>query len=318
MERYQKKALAKNRNGLTSFRSNWQLYIMALPAIALLFMFNYMPMFGTIIAFKKYKVLKGILGSDWANPWYRNFKLMFRANGGAVVAIKNTLILNLMFIAIGTIVSLALALMLNELRSRFFKKITQSFIFLPYFISAVVMGLFANALLSIEKGTINNIRTFFGFARIDFYSNAKMWPGILLAFHIWKNGGYGAVVYIATIGGIDSSYYEAARIDGATRWQETRYISLPLLRPTVIVLTLLSIGRIMNSDFGFFYMLVGDNPLLYPTADVIDTFIFRALRNTGDMGVSSATGLFQSTVSFILVLTSNMLARKIDKDAALF
>ena len=318
MERYQKKALAKNRNGLTSFRSNWQLYIMALPAIALLFMFNYMPMFGTIIAFKKYKVLKGILGSDWANPWYRNFKLMFRANGGAVVAIKNTLILNLMFIAIGTIVSLALALMLNELRSRFFKKITQSFIFLPYFISAVVMGLFANALLSIEKGTINNIRTFFGFARIDFYSNAKMWPGILLAFHIWKNGGYGAVVYIATIGGIDSSYYEAAQIDGATRWQETRYISLPLLRPTVIVLTLLSIGRIMNSDFGFFYMLVGDNPLLYPTADVIDTFIFRALRNTGDMGVSSATGLFQSTVSFILVLTSNMLARKIDKDAALF
>ena len=303
---------------LLRFQSGWQLYVMALPAILLLVAFNYMPMFGTVLAFKRYKPLQGIFGSAWMNPLTRNFQVLFRNSPAAINAITNTLYLNFLFIVVGTLFSIALALAFNEVRHRTFKKITQSISFLPYFISTVVLGIFASGLMNYENGAINSMLAAFGIDKIPFYTSPQLWPAILLITVIWKGAGYNSVVYLATIAGIDAELYEAAKIDGASRWEEMRYISLPMLRPTIIVLTLLSIGRIMNADFGLFYNVTQDMPSLYSTTDVLDTFIYRALRKTGDVGISSATALFQSLVSFVLVVVSNFVARRIDDSAALF
>ena len=313
----QKKPRSKGA-ALRRIHDHWPMFLMALPAVALLFCFSYLPMFGTLIAFKRYKVRQGILGSKWMKPLFRNFEILFRKNSQAVVAIRNTLGLNLMFIVVGTVFAVLLALMFNELNSRRYKKLAQSLSFLPYFISTVVVGIFVSSLLSYENGTINALIASFGGARINFYARPELWPGILLITNIWKGAGYSSVVYLAAISGIDATFYEAARIDGAGKWQEIRYITLPLLVPTITVLTLLSIGKIMNADFGFFYNVTGDNPNLYATTDVLDTFIYRTLRQTGDMGISSAVGLFQSSVSLVLVLLSNWAARRIDEGSALF
>lgn len=226
--------------------------------------------------------------------------------------------MNLLFIVCGTVFALALSLAFNEISNKYIKKLTQSFSFLPYFISTVVVGIFVSGLLSYENGVINRIVTSMGGEKIAFYMEAKWWPMIMVLVNIWKGAGYSAVVYLATISGFDNSYYEAAKIDGATRWQQIRYISLPLLKPTVITLTLLSVGKIMNADFGLFYNVTGDMPTLYATTDVLDTYIYRALRQLGDIGISSATGFFQSVVGFVLVICSNWVARKYEEDAALF
>ena len=314
------RARTKNRltTSLRQVLSSWQLYVMALPTAALLFAFSYMPMFGTLLAFKRFRIKDGILGSPWMNPLLRNFEILFRPNSAAVNAIKNTLVLNLMFITVGTLFALALALMFNEIRHKRYKKITQSLTFLPYFISTVVVGIFAAGLLGYDNGVINSLLSSMGMQRIAFYMEPGYWPWILLVVNIWKGAGYSSVVYLATIAGIDSSYYEAAQIDGASKWNQIRYISLPLLRPTVIILTLLAIGKIMNADFGLFFNVTGDMPAIYSSTDVIDTFIYRTLRKTGDIGISTAVGLFQSAVSFALVLLSNWAARRVDDSAALF
>lgn len=300
-----------------AFRSNWQLYLMALPAMAFLFCFAYLPMGGLVIAFKKFNFRKGIWGSDWVDPWYKNFEILFK-NGSALTAMRNTVCLNLLFIAVGTIFALALALAFNEVSGKVFKKITQSVTFLPYFISTVVVGIFVSGLLNYDNGVINRVITSLGGEKISFYMEAKWWPLILLLVNVWKGAGYNAVVYLATISGIDSSFYEAAEIDGATKWEQVKYISLPLLKPTVIIMTLLAVGKIMNADFGLFYNITGDMPTLYSTTDVLDTYIYRSLRQLGDIGISSATGFFQSVVGFILVMVSNWVARKYEEDAALF
>lgn len=302
----------------STFSQHWQMLLMALPAVALLFMFSYMPMFGTLIAFKRYKVKLGILGSKWMDPLFRNFEILFRPGSQALIAIRNTLFLNLMFIVVGTVFAVFLALMFNELTRPGYKKLSQSLSFLPYFISTVVIGIFVQALLGYENGTINALIASAGGEKINFYAKPKLWPAILLIVNIWKGAGYSSVVYLAAITGIDGTLYEAARIDGATKRDEIRYVTMPLLVPTITVMTLLAIGRIMNADFGFFYNVTGDNPNLYATTDVLDTFIYRTLRKTGDMGISSAVGLFQSSCSLILVLISNFAARRIDESSALF
>ena len=296
----------------------WPLYLMLLPCIIYYALICYVPMAGSVLAFKDYSFKKGIWGSPWIDPIFKNFEILFKNNSAALQAIRNTVLLNLLFISVGTIFALALSLAFNEIQNKYLKKITQSFSFLPYFISTVVVGIFVSGLLGYDNGVINRIITAFGGEKVAFYMNAGYWPVILLIVNIWKGAGYSAVVYLATISGIDSSYYEAAKIDGATRWQQTWYISLPLLKPTVITLTLLSVGKIMNSDFGLFYNVTGDMPTLYATTDVIDTYIYRALRQMGDVGISSATGFFQSIVGFVLVLISNKLANMYESDAALF
>lgn len=311
--------MKKKRSGLSAapFRRNIPLYLMALPAIALLFMFSYMPLMGLLVAFKEYSFSGGIFGSPWIDPWYKNFEILFN-NANAFTAIQNTLILNAMFIVFGTAFALLLALSFNELRSQKLKKVTQSLSFLPYFISTVVVGIFVTSLLGFDTGSVNGMLEAMGMEKVAFYMEPKYWPAIMVIVNIWKGAGYSAIVYLAAITGIDTSFYEAAEIDGATRFRQILHITLPLLRPTIIVLTIMSVGKIMNSDFGLFYNVTGDMPPLYPTVDVIDTYIYRALRKMGDIGISSATGFFQSVVGFVLVLLSNKLANRIEQGSALF
>ena len=298
---------------------NWQLYLMALPCMALLFAFAYMPMAGLTVAFKRVTDLTlGIYGNPWANPWYKNFELLFRGNPAAFSAMRNTLLLNMLFISVGTVFALMLALSFNELRNPFYKRFTQSLSFLPYFISTVVVGIFVSGLLAYDTGSFTVLLGKITGEKIKFYMEPKYWPWIMLTVNIWKGAGYSAIIYMASISGIDPEFYQAASLDGATRFQQVWFITLPLLIPTVIILTILSIGRIMNADFGLFFNVTKDIPSLYPTMDVLDTYIYRALRKSGDIGISSATGFFQSVVSFVLVIISNKIADKVEKGSALF
>lgn len=298
-------------------KTNYSVYLMAFPAMLLLFIFAYMPMFGLLVAFKNYNFTKGIIGSEWATPILNNFNYLF-TQSESLRAVKNTLFLNLMFIVSSLIFEIGLALLMNEIVNQRIRKIIQSITFLPYFISWIVVGVFAYNMFNNDFGAINSILHSVGLNKFDFYGTPEIWPIILVLVARWKVTGYGSIIYMATLTGIDSMLYEAAKIDGATKIQQIRYISLPMLKPTVVILVLLSVGRIMNADFGLFYALTGGSPMLYSTTDVIDTFVYRSLRTTGDIGMASASGFMQSISSFVLVLGSNLIARKVDKDAALF
>ncbi len=296
---------------------NRQLYILAVPAMLLLFLFNYMPLFGLVIAFKNFKAADGIFGSEWASPLFVNFKFLISSEQ-AIRAIRNTIFLNALFITIGTVAAVTFALLLNEMAGKWFKKLFQTLTFLPYFISWIVVGVFAYNIFNSEYGSLNNLLVSMGMEEMSWYSTPGVWPVILVFIYIWKSLGYGSVIYMASLSGIDTSYYEAAEIDGATKMLQIRYISLPMLRPTIIILTLLSLGKIMNADFGMFYAIVGDASMLYPTTDVVDTFVYRGIRVTGDVGMASAAGFFQSIISFVLVIGSNAVVRRIDQDSSLF
>lgn len=306
------------RNGvIRELVRNRQLLLMFLPVATLLFLFNYLPLSGLIIPFKNFDFSKGIWGSDWMHPLLNNFDYILSSDA-AYRAVRNTILLNALFIGVGLVFEVGFALMLNELRNKYFKRITQSLTFLPFFISWIVVGVFTYNLLNFENGALNRVLEWFGLQSVDFYSKASWWPLILTIAVRWKVTGYGTIVYLAALTSVDNSYYEAASIDGATRWQQMRYISIPMLKPTIMILTLLAIGRIMNADFGMFYAMVGDASLLFPTTDVIDTLVYRSLRKSGDIGMASAAGFLQSVVAFVLILVSNYAARKVDRDSAIF
>jgi putative aldouronate transport system permease protein len=316
-ERSTRTVLHRKSGVLRDLYRNRALLVMFLPFAILLLLFNYLPMAGLVIAFKDFDFSKGIFGSAWMDPLLNNFEYLFSSDA-AFRAIRNTILLNALFIVVGLVFEVGFALLLNEVRNKYFKKVTQSISFLPFFISWIVVGVFSYNLLNYESGSINRLLEWLGFQGIDFYNAPGLWPLILTIAIRWKATGYGTIIYLAALTSIDNSYYEAAAIDGATRWQQIKYISIPMLRPTIIILTLLAVGRIMNADFGMFYAMVGDASLLFPTTDVIDTFVYRSLRKTGDIGMASAAGFLQSIVAFVLVLTSNYAARKIDKDSAIF
>lgn len=307
----------KSNGVIRELLRNRTLLLMFLPVATLLFLFNYLPLAGLVIAFKNFDFAKGIFGSDWMNPLLYNFEYLF-SSSTAFRAIRNTILLNALFIMVGLLFEVGFALLLNEIRNKYFKRVTQSLTFLPFFISWIVVGVFAYNLMNFESGAINRLLENIGMQPIDFYSEAGLWPLILTIAVRWKVTGYGTIIYLAALTSIDNSYYEAASIDGATRWQQIRYISIPMLRPTIIILTLLAVGRIMNADFGMFYAMVGDASLLFPTTDVIDTFVYRSLRKSGDIGMASAAGFLQSIIAFVLIIGSNYAARKIDKDSAIF
>lgn len=296
---------------------NKALYSMFLPTAAVLILFNYLPMFGIVTAFKDFNFADGIFGSPWIQPLTKNFEYLF-STGAAARATWNTVFLNLLFILFGLLFELGFALMFHELRGKRFKGVVQFGIFLPYFISWIVVGLFSYNLFNYEHGSLNTLLGALGREPVNWYENPDMWIVILVVFRIWKMTGYGMIMYIAALGSIDTSFYEAARIDGASRWQQIKYISLPLLAPTAITLLLLNCGKIMNADFGMFYSMIGNNAQLYPTTDVLDTFIYRNLRLNGDVGMSSAAGLYQSILSTAILLVMNKLARKHNPDGALF
>jgi len=302
---------------LQELYKNKALYSMTIPGVAIILLFCYFPMFGLLVAFKNFNFSGGIFGSPWSDPLFKNFEYLF-VSGAVLKVTTNTLFLNFMFIIFGIIFQVGLALIFNEIAGKYFKKITQSMMFLPHFLSWIVVGVIAYNLFSIDNGFINSLLSSIGVDPVNWYSTPWMWPIIIVIFHIWKSTGYGMILYLAALAGIDPSYYEAAKIDGANKLQQIRYITIPFLMPTVIILFLLQIGKIMNADFGMFYALVGDNAALYSSVDVIDTFIFRSLRMNGDIGMASAAGFYQSIISFVVIMTFNKLVKKYDSDSALF
>ncbi len=302
-------------NFLRNLNTHKWLWLMALPGIAVVFVFNYLPMFGLILAFKDYKPRDGILGSKWVG--FENFKYLFSTSDAWHIT-YNTLFLNALFIITGTVGGIFIALLINEVGKKWLIKFYQSAMFLPYFISWVIVSYFVYSLLSYEMGMVNHHLVNFGIQPVQWYQEPKLWPAILTIVNLWKGVGYGSVIYLAGIMGIDGELYEAATIDGASKLQQVRKITLPLLSPLIITLTLMSIGRIFFADFGLFYNVTLDNGALYSTTNVIDTYVFRALKYSGDVGMASAAGFYQAFVGFLLVLASNLFVKKINPERALF
>ena len=311
-----KKAEVKKGKKKNVLKEYWPLYLMMLPALLYLLINNYIPMAGMVIAFKKLNFAKGI----WASPWagLKNFKFLF-ASKDAWIITRNTLLYNVAFILINMVVGIAIAILITEVRNTKLKKIYQSAILLPFLMSMVILSYIVYALLSAENGLVNNsILPLFHIDPIQWYQKPKYWPAVLIIANCWKGVGYGCLIYIASLIGIDPSFYEAARLDGASKWQEITKITLPSLVPTIITLLLLSIGRIFYSDFGLFYQVPMNSGVLFPTTNVIDTYVYRALIEQGNISMSSAAGVYQSLVGFCVVMLSNWIVRKVDKDQALF
>ena len=285
--------------------------LMLAPAIIYTLIFSYYPMTGIVLAFKKYTYKGGIWGSAWNG--FENFQ-----SGQAWTVTRNTVLYNIMFIIVGTFTQVAVAVFLTEISNSRFRKLTQSMMFLPYFISWVIVGVMAFNIFSSDYGFMNRIITFFGGEKITFYTKPQYWPFIILFFNIWKGVGYGSVMYLAAIMGIDTSVYEAAAIDGANVFQRIFRVTIPMIMPTVIILFLMSVGGIFRGNFDMFYNLVGNNGLLFNYTDVIDTLTMRALISSNNFGMASAIGLFQSVLCFITVLIANKLVSLYDKDYTLF
>ncbi|MFD0711723.1 ABC transporter permease [Paenibacillus sp. GCM10027626] len=292
------------------------LFLMTLPAVLYLLINNYLPMFGVIIAFKDINFTKGILGSDWIG--LKNFEYLFKTKDAFIIT-RNTLLYNLTFIVLNTSLAIALAIFLNDIKNRFISRTYQSLILLPHLISIIIVGYLVLALLDVKSGFMNKtLLPLLGMGEVSWYMETGPWPYILTIVNMWKGAGYACVIYLAAIIGIDQEYYEAATLDGANRWQQIRHITLPMIVPVITILTLLMIGRIFYSDFGLFYQVPLNSGPLMPVTNTIDTYVYRALINLGDYGMSSAAGLYQALVGFILVILSNSIVRKVNKDNALF
>lgn len=297
-----------------TFKKNLGLTLLAFPGFLLIFVFHYVPLYGLILPFKDYRFDLGI----WNSPWvgFSNFQFLF--SGDVLFRItRNTILYNMVFIVLGTFIAVAFSLLLFEL-GRKYVKIYQTFMFIPYFISWVVAGFAFLALFDMEYGVINKVLIMFSKDPILWYSDPKYWPYIIVIAAIWKGIGYGTVIYYAALMGIDSEYYEAATIDGAGKIRQALSISVPMIMPIIVMMCILQIGKIFYGDFGLFYNVTLNSPLLYPTTDVIDTFVYRALIDMGDIGMASAAGLYQSAVGFVLVLLTNYIVKKINSENSLF
>lgn len=302
----------KNKN-MSSIQK--QLWLLCLLPMLSVFIFNYIPMFGIIIAFKNYKYQKGIFGSAWNG--FDNFKFFFSSNEFTKIT-RNTIGLNLIFIIASIFCAVAIAILLFDLTSRNKTKVFQTILITPYFISWVIVSYMVYALLNPEFGIINNLLQSMGMNKILWYSEAKYWPVILTVSFVWKSVGMDCIVYYASLMGIDSTLFEAAEIDGASKLRKTWSITIPSLIPLITVLTIMKIGNIFRADFGLFYQVTRNVGVLYETTDVIDTYIFRSLRTSSNMGISAAVGLLQSVVGFVLVVITNTSVKRINPDNALF
>lgn len=291
------------------------LLLMILPALLYYIIFSYIPMFGVILAFKKYDYALGILKSPFVG--LENFEFFFKS-GQAFTVTRNTFLYNIAFIVLGNIMQLVVAIFLTEIGSKKIRKTAQTCIFFPYFISWVVVGAIVYNFFSYDYGFVNNVLRSLSIEPVNVYSEPKYWPFIIVFLDIWKGLGYGSVVYMATITGIDTSVYEAAEIDGASIMQRIWHITIPALRSTMITLVLLALGRVFRGNMTMFYSLIGNNGLLYNYTDVIDTFTFRTLLFSNDIGMSSAVGLYQSVLCFVFIMLANAVVKKIDNDSALF
>ncbi|MCF2939519.1 ABC transporter permease subunit [Paenibacillus alkaliterrae] len=306
----------KKKQGLKKLKRYLPLFLLMIPGLVYLIINNYLPLFGMVIAFKDINYSKGIFGSDWIG--LKNFEFLFRSSDAFIIT-RNTLLYNGAFIIINTVIAVAIAIILNDIKNKFLSRFYQSVIVLPYLISMVVVGYLAFSVFSIDSGLMNKtILPMLGMKDISWYTEPQYWPYILTIVHAWNGAGFLCVIYLASIISIDPEYYEAATLDGASKWQQVRAITIPLITPVITMMTLLAIGRIFYSDFGLFYQVPMNSGALADTTNVIDTYVFRGLMVLGDIGMSSAAGVYQSIVGFVLVIVSNYIVRKVNRENALF
>lgn len=317
--------MKKTQTGVVSYRRTSvkkrmnkykYLYLLALPSILYLFANNYMPMTGLMLAFKNYSFSKGIFGSEWCG--LKNFTYLFSSKWARIM-FRNTIGYNVVFITLGTAFAIFVAILLNEIRSVRARNGYQILILIPHLVSMVLVGYIVFAFLSNSNGFVNNgILEPLGRDKVNWYTEAGYWPYILIFVNLWKNFGFQSIVYFATIIGFDKTYYEAAVVDGANIWQQITRITLPLLKPTVIILTVMAIGRMFSTDFGLFYQVPMNSGMLREATTTIDTFVYKTFMEDHDVGRSLAAGFLQSILGFVLVMGTNLGVRKIDPDSALF
>lgn len=304
------------QNGfMEEFRKNRSLFFMALPAVLLVFVLSYIPMSGLILAFKNYRYDRGIFGSAWNGV--ENFRYLFMSGTGLLIT-RNTFLYNLLNLITSQGLAVIIAIIVVEMPGRYYKKFCQSVIFLPYFISWVIVGTFVFNIFNFETGVMNNILKAAGADPVNVYSKPGVWPFIICAFNAWKWCGYNSIIYIASITGIDKDCFEAADIDGANIFQKIWHITLPSIRPAIITMLLLQVGRILRGDFEMFYQIVGNNGQLFNATDVIDTYVFRSLLTNANLGMTAAATLYQSVLCFAIIMAVNHIVKKIEADYALF
>ncbi len=305
-----------NKNSLLSdLKKNKTLLVMLLPAMLYVIIFNYIPMSGIVLAFKNYNYAGGIFGSDWVG--FENFRYLIISDKLWTLT-RNTILYNAVFITLGMVVEVGFAIILSEMTKKVFKRVTQGLIFLPYFISWVVVSSIMTTLFGYEYGVLNNVLNLLGVESINIYAATKQWPIVMVLLRLWKSAGYGSVIYLAAIAGVSQELYEAADIDGADIWKKIKYITLPSIQPTMMIMFLLGISNVFRGDFGMFYQIVKNNQLLLRSSDIIDTFVYRSLLTSPNLGMSAAAGLYQSVMCFVTIITVNYIVKKLQPENALF
>ncbi|OMC65933.1 hypothetical protein BSK49_07385 [Paenibacillus odorifer] len=303
---------------MSALKKDGLLYMMALPGILALLAFSYLPMAGSILVFKEYRFDGGIFNSPWADPIFKNFQFFFNNFDTAMRATFNTIMFNILFFVFGTIFAVAIAIMLNEISSRRFVKVNQSIMFFPFFMSWMVIGSILNAILNNETGFLNQIIKSITGSTYDFYATPWIWIPILVIVVIWQSTGYNSIIYFGVLTGFDSSMYEAAEVDGASKLQQIFKITIPMLKPTIIILFLLSVGNMLRGNLNMIIGLTNMNPILLPFTDLIDVFVYRSGVRNGEMAFASAISLYQSVFGFFLVIIANKITSWYDKDSTLF
>ncbi len=298
-----------------SIGKNFVFCLMVLPMFSFIVVFNYIPMYGIQLAFKNYVYDLGITKSPWIG--FENFRFLL-TSADLMEILRNTVLYNLVFMFLGTFICICVALLLFEITNKLVVKTYQTVMFFPYFLSWVVVSLVVYALLDPQFGLLNRILAMVGVPAVDWYTRPELWPFIIVLAVIWKGTGYGSILYYATLIGIDKEYFDSAQIDGANKFQIAVKISLPFLKQVIIIMMLLSLGGLVRSDFGLFFFLPRDIPMLYPTTRTIDTYVFSALKKSSDYGIPTAIGLLQSVIGFILIVVSNAVIRKVDNESSLF
>ena len=314
--------LPQRYDRFAKFKKNLALLSMVAPGAIWLLLLRYLPMGGIIMAFKNYKVyprnptfINNLIHSKWVG--FDNFKFLFLTDD-AIVMVRNTLLYNIVFIILGILIPVAFAVMMNELTKKFCAKAYQTLMFFPYFLSWVVVSYFLNAFLDGQYGMLTAAAKAAGEPPINWYTTPKYWPYIIVFANLWKNVGYSTILYLAAIAGIDTNQYEAAAIDGASKWQQIWHVTIPNLRTMIAILFILNVGKIFNADFGLFWNVPMQNGALFSVTQVVDTYIYRAMMNTGNLGMTSAAGLLQNVIGLICILGANALVKKIDSDSTLF
>lgn len=311
----EERALYREHGMLKEIKKNWVLFIMLLPTFIYFMINNYLPMVGVYYAFTNFNFRDGLWGSPFIG--FKNFEFLLKADLFRLT--RNTILYNLVFIGIGNILQIVFAIFVSQVTVKWFKKTTQTLMFMPYFVSFVILKVLVYNIFEYQYGLINNFVTSMGGGRIDFYNTPSYWPLLITLFYLWKNIGYGMVVYLATIMGIDTEYYEAAKVDGANIFQQIRYITIPLVKPTFIILLLYALGSIMKGQFELFYQMIGNNGVLYNITDILDTYVYRiTMTQPLSLGLGTAAGLYQSLFGFIIVVLVNFIVKRRNPEYALF